>query len=201
MENLGRLIITARKLNNIGRWANEYLHQRPSVAEHSFSVCQIAQLLGVIEEQNGTSVDWRVLYKKSLNHDIPEALVGDVISTTKNINTEVKKALDMVEKSLVEEELLQKIGEPYREIYRDIIFDGKDETLEGRILSCADNIDALIECVQEIKMANTEPFLDKYYQILKKVESTGLYSGGYFVENILPFIIKDCNILTRGGKK
>lgn len=197
MENLGRLIITARKLNNIGRWANEFLHQRPSVAEHSFSVCQIAQLLGVIEEQNGTIVNWRVLYKKTLNHDIPEALVGDVISTTKNINQDVKKALDIVEKTLVEEQLLQKIDEPYRAIYRDIIFDGKDETLEGRILSCADNMDALIECIQEIKLANTEPFLEKYYQILNKLEGIGLYSGGYFLKNILPFIIKDCDILTR----
>lgn len=197
MENLGRLIINARKLNNIGRWANEFLHQRPSVSEHSFAVCQIAQLLGVIEEQNGATVDWRALYKKSLNHDIPEALVGDVISTTKNINKDVKKALDIVEKTLVEEQLLQKIEEPYRTIYRDIIFDGKDDTLEGRILSCADNLDALIECIQEIKLANTEPFLEKYNQILKKLECVGLYSGKYFLEKILPFIIKDCDILTR----
>ena len=57
MENLGKLITTARKLNNIGRWANEFLHQRSSVAEHSFSVAQIAQLLGIIEEENGRQID------------------------------------------------------------------------------------------------------------------------------------------------
>lgn len=112
MENLGKLITTARKLNNIGRWANEFLHQRSSVAEHSFSVAQIAQLLGIIEEENGRVVDWKILYRKALNHDIPEAVMGDVISTTKNSNAEVKKALSLVEETLVEENLLNSVHEP-----------------------------------------------------------------------------------------
>ena len=102
MENLGKLITTARKLNNIGRWANEFLHQRSSVAEHSFSVAQIAQLLGIIEEENGRQIDWKRLYRKALNHDIPEAVMGDVISTTKNSNAEVKKALREEMKKILE---------------------------------------------------------------------------------------------------
>ncbi len=162
MENLGKLITTARKLNNIGRWANEFLHQRSSVAEHSFSVAQIAQLLGIIEEENGRQIDWKRLYRKALNHDIPEAVMGDVISTTKNSNAEVKKALSIVEETLVEENLLNSISEPYKSIYREIIFDGKDDSIEGLILTAADNLDALIECIQEIKLSNCEPFLEKY---------------------------------------
>lgn len=195
MENLGKLIITARKLNNIGRWANEFLHQRSSVAEHSFSVAQIAQLLGLIEEENGKSIDWKKLYRKALNHDIPEAVMGDVISTTKNSNAEVKKALSLVEETLVEDNLLNSIEEPYKSIYRQIIFDGKDESIEGLILSAADNIDALIECIQEIKLSNQEPFLEKYGYILEKIKSINLYSAGYFVENILPYIINNCEAL------
>ncbi len=194
-KNPGRLLLNARKLNNIGRWANEFLHQRPSVAEHSFMVCQIAQLLGVIEEEGGGMVDWKSLYRKALNHDTPEALVGDVISTTKNINEDTKKALDRVEVALVESQLLSGIDEPFQSVYRKIIFDGKDDSLEGRILTCADNIDALMECIQEVKLANTDPFLDKYRVILKKVSDIGLYSSTYFVDRILPFLIKDCQLL------
>ncbi len=91
MKNLGKLITTARKLNNIGRWANEFLHLRSSVAEHSFSVAQIAQLLGIIEEQHGQNIDWKRLYRKALNHDIPESVKADVISTTKHSHAEGKK--------------------------------------------------------------------------------------------------------------
>ena len=195
MQNLGKLLLTARKLNNIGRWANEFLHQRPSVAEHSFFVSQLAQLLGVIEEQHGTVIDWKKLYRKAINHDIPEALVGDVISTTKNINKDVKQALDLVEKTLVEDELLNNVDEPFKKIYREIIFDGKDDTIEGIILTCADNLDALMECIQEIKLSNTEPFLDKYKQIFAKIENIGLYSSKYFIKNILPSLINDCALL------
>lgn len=197
MENLGNLITTARKLNNIGRWANEFLHQRSSVAEHSFSVAQIAQLLGIIEEEHGRKIDWKRLYRKALNHDIPEAVMGDVISTTKNSNAEVKKALSLVEETLVEENLLSSIQEPYKSIYREIIFDGKDESLEGLILAAADNLDALIECIQEIKLSNCEPFLEKYTYILDKIKSIDLYSADYFVQYILPYITNNCDALRK----
>ena len=186
MENLGKLITTARKLNNIGRWANEFLHQRSSVAEHSFSVAQIAQLLGIIEEENGRQIDWKRLYRKALNHDIPEAVMGDA---------EVKKALSIVEETLVEENLLNSISEPYKSIYREIIFDGKDDSIEGLILTAADNLDALIECIQEIKLSNCEPFLEKYTYILDKIKSIDLYSAGYFAQHILPYITNNCDAL------
>ncbi len=204
MENLGKLILAAKKLNNIGRWANEFLHQRSSVAEHSFSVAQIAQLLGVLEENKGLEINWQKLYRKALNHDIPEAVMGDVISTTKNSNADVKKALSKVEETLVEENILNYIEEPYKSIYKEIIFDGKDNTIEGKILSAADNIDALIECIQEVKLCNKVPFLEKYGYILEKIKSINLYSSSYFIENILPYIINDCPVLKdykQGGCK
>ena len=195
MDNLGKIILSARKLNNIGRWANEFLHQRSSVAEHSFSVAQIAQLLGVIEEEHGSNVNWKILYRKALNHDIPESVMGDVISTTKNSTKEVKQALNLVEKELVEEKLLSGLKEPYKSIYKDIIFDGKDDSLEGKILKVADNLDALIECVQEVRLHNRDPFLEKYKYILDKIKKIDIYSSRYFVDNILPFIIQDCEDL------
>ncbi|MGE4498313.1 MAG: YfbR-like 5'-deoxynucleotidase, partial [Deferribacterales bacterium] len=37
-------LLSVKKLNNIGRWASDFMHRRASVAEHSFSVAQIAQL-------------------------------------------------------------------------------------------------------------------------------------------------------------
>lgn len=198
---LGGIIINARKLNNIGRWANEFLHQRASVAEHSFLVTQLAQLLGFIEEKNGNTVNWKVLYRKALNHDLPEAVMGDVISTTKNINPDVKKTLEHVERELVEDELLASIEPHYRELYREAIFDGKDDSLEGMILSAADNIDALLECVLEVKLANRDPFLAKYYTILDKLLVIDIVSSKYFISDILPSLIGDCELLANGVKK
>ena len=79
--SLASYLLNIRKLNNIGRWANEFLHRRASVAEHSFCVAQLAQLLGVIEESFGAVISWKRIYRKALNPDVPESLMGDAIST------------------------------------------------------------------------------------------------------------------------
>ena len=189
------LLLNIRKLNNITRWSNEYLHQRASVAEHSFFVMQLAQLLGFIEEEHGKKVNWETLYRKALNHDVPEALVGDVISTTKNVNEQIKKTIKTVEEKLVAEFLTEPLPEPYRGYYENALSEGKDESLEGEILRAADNIDALIECILEIRLSNTDPFLEKYVVILEKIKVIPLKSVDYFLKHILPYLAGECKIV------
>jgi putative hydrolase of HD superfamily len=179
------LLDNLRKLNNVMRWSNEFLHRRASVAEHSFCVAQIAQMLGFIEESLGGVVNWKLLYRKALNHDVPEAVVGDVISTTKNVNKDIHDTIKKVEILLVEN-MISGLEEPFRSEYRAAFFDGKDDTTEGKILTAADNIDALIECLQEIKLSNTVPFVEKYIMIKEKIQKIPLASAEYFINQILP---------------
>ncbi|MDR0454133.1 MAG: HD domain-containing protein [Deferribacteraceae bacterium] len=196
MSGLSQLLINIRKLNNIKRWSNEFLHRRASVAEHSFSVAQIAQMLGFIEESLGGTVNWKALYRKALNHDVPEALTGDVISTTKNINDHTRETMKQVETQLVNEALLDGVFSPFREEYLSLIFDGKDSSLEGDILRYADHIDALIECLQEIRLGNNDPFAAKYVDIMKKIDGSEARCVQYFVKEVLCVLIND-----RGNKK
>jgi putative hydrolase of HD superfamily len=142
-------------------------------------------MLGFIEESKGCKVDWKLLYRKALNHDVPEAVVGDVISTTKNVNEDIHDTIKEVEYLLVEN-MISGLPEPFRSEYRTAFFDGKDDSLEGKILTAADNIDALIECLQEIKLANTVPFAEKYAMIKEKIEKIPLASAEYFIKEILP---------------
>ncbi len=187
--SLGRIITHTRKLNNIGRWANEFLHMRASVAEHSFSVAQIAQMLAFLEESMGGRINWKMLYLKVLNHDMPESITGDVLSSAKNINPETKATILRMERELVDNVLLSTIPAPMDGYYRLALSEGKDATVEGRILNAADDIDALMECLQEVKLANTEPFAQKYHEILKKIEASTLQSVRYFLYNVLPQLV------------
>lgn len=198
---LGKLLVYTRKLNNIGRWANEYMGRRASVAEHSYCVAQIAQMLAFIEEENGAVINWKVLYRKALNHDVTEALVGDVLSTTKNYSQEAKKALAIVENELVNKHLLSPLAEPYQSLYREALFDGKDATPEGRLLAIADDIDALIECIQEVKLSNTDPFLEKYSFVLGKIVTHPMPSVAVFLRDILPLLTENCEKLQAVTKK
>lgn len=183
---LAKYLYAARKLNNIGRWASDFMHTRSSVAEHSFSVTQIAQMLAVIEEEHGNKIDWEKLYKKALNHDVVEAFTGDILSNVKNMTPKMKTAVDDIETMIAEELLFSKMDDPYKDMYRKMIFDGKDETIEGQILRYSDNIDAMIECLMETKLGNNNPFKKKYEEIKAKLAKVELVSVKYFINSILP---------------
>jgi putative hydrolase of HD superfamily len=182
---LAQFLYSARKLNHISRWSSDFMHIRSSVSEHSFLVTQIAQMLGLIEEQHGNKVNWEKLFKKALNHDVVEAFTGDILSHVKNRTPKMKQAVDDIEEMIVDELLFTQMDEPYKGIYKDLLFDGKDKTLEGRILKYSDNIDAMLECLTEYKLGNNNPFKEKYHEIRKKCLMSDLVSVKYFIENIL----------------
>lgn len=184
-----------RKLNNMGRWSNEYMHSRTTVSEHLFFVTQIGQMLGTIEEENGNKVDWKVLYEKLINHDVPEAMTGDIINTMKYRESKLKELVDKIEDELVEEELVSNLDSPFKEKYREILMNFKDGSLEGLILEYADRIDALLECVYELKLGNWQTFKEKYFVLVEKLEESELVSVKYFLEDVLPEMVKDIEVL------
>jgi putative hydrolase of HD superfamily len=178
----------------MGRWSTEFMHLRTTVSEHSFFVAQIGQMLALIEEENCQVIHWERLFKKLINHDVVEAITGDIISTVKHKNEEMREMVSLIEKEVAEETLIVSMEEPYKSIYRKLLFDGKDDSLEGNILRCADNIDALMECIGEIKLHNYHPFTEKYQAILTRLEESDLVSVRYFVNVILRELIADCEI-------
>lgn len=189
-------LLAVRKLNNMGRWATEFMHQRTTVSEHSFFVSQVGQMLAFIEEQHGNTINWERLFKKLLNHDVIESMTGDILSTTKHKSEAMRDMVGLLEKEVAEENLFLSMEEPYKSIYREVLFDGKDDTLEGQILKCADNIDALMECVGEIRLSNYHTFVEKYHIILGHLKQNELVSVKVFIAEILPEIVADCeNVL------
>lgn len=191
--SLHNYLLTVRKLNNMGRWSTDFMHQRTTVSEHSFYVAQLGQMLALIEEENGNSVNWEKLFKKLLNHDVVEAITGDIISTVKHKNEQLRDMLNVLEREVAEENLLENMEEPYKSLYRELLFDGKDDTLEGTILKCADHIDAIMECIGEVKLNNLYPFVHKYHSILKKLKRIDLVSAKYFMNEILPELVRECD--------
>ena len=63
-------------LETLNRAPGLFKYQEHSVAAHSFKVAEIAQLLGDIEEENGQTINWQVLYERALNHDYTERFIG-----------------------------------------------------------------------------------------------------------------------------
>lgn len=57
---------------------------------------------------------------------------------------------------MTEEFISQEIPKEFQDIYRRRLFEGKDDTIEGEILSIADKVDLLYESFEEIVKNNPE---------------------------------------------
>ena len=85
--------------------------------------------------------------------------------------------------------------EPYKSIYREISL--PEGQSEGEILKCAGLYDAIVECINEVKLNNLHPFVDKFHSIVQKLAKSDLISARYFISEILPGMTEGCSELER----
>jgi putative hydrolase of HD superfamily len=180
-------------LEKIYRCPGKFKFQEHSVASHSFKVTKIAQFLGTVEEMAGQDVNWRLLYEKALNHDYAELFTGDIKTPVKYASEELKRLFNEVELEMTRKFVEREFPEEFQEIYLGRFKEGKDDTLEGRILAVADKIDLLYESFGEIQKENPEPlFLEIYEEALNTIL---LYKNmtcvQYFLDEILPDMLRE----------
>lgn len=180
-------------LERIFRCPGKFKYQEHSVASHSFRVTKIAQFLGTVEEYYGSAVDWKLLYEKALNHDYPELFTGDIKTPVKYASPELKELFDKVEKEMTRKFVEEEFPEEFRKIYLKRFSNGKDDTLEGKILSVADKIDLLYEAFEEIQKGNPESiFLEIYYEALSTIiKFKELTCVQYFFKHVLPEMLEE----------
>lgn len=90
-------------------------------------------------------------------------------------------------KHFIEEE----IPKEFQAIYHERLREGKDETLEGKILSVADKVDLLYESFGEIQKGNPEDLFTQIYQesLDTILDFKELDSVKYFLSEILPDLL------------
>ena len=178
-------------LEKIYRCPGKFKYEEHSVAEHSFKVTKIAQFFGTVEENRGNEVNWKALYEKALNHDYAEIFIGDIKTPVKYADPDLRDRLAHVEESMTRHFIKQEIPKEFQAVYHDRLKEGKDDSLEGKILSVADKVDLLYESFGEIQKGNPEPLFNEIYResldtILNFKE---LESVQYFLAEILPDLL------------
>jgi putative hydrolases of HD superfamily len=175
-------------LETLVRCPGRFKYHEHNVASHSFKVTKIAQFLGTVEEQNGQEVDWKSLYEKALNHDYAELFTGDIKTPVKYASEELRDLFSQVEDEMVKKFISTEFPSQFQEVYRGRFKEGKDGSLEGKILSVADKIDLLYESFGEIQKGNPEPLFMEIYQgaLSTIVKFKELDCVQYFLEYILP---------------
>ena len=180
-------------LETLRRAPGFFKYQEHSVVAHSFKVAEIAQMLGDVEELAGNKVNWQMLYEKSLNHDYTERFIGDIKTPVKYATPTLRHMLADVEATMTENFIKNEIPRDFQDRYRRRLSEGKDETLEGQILSVADKIDLLYEGFGEIEKGNPEQvFLDIYSESLSTIlQFRNRPSVRYFLEEVLPDMLDE----------
>ena len=180
-------------LETLRRAPGFFKYQEHSVAAHSFKVAEIAQMLGDVEELAGNKVNWQMLYEKSLNHDYTERFIGDIKTPVKYATPTLRQMLADVEATMTENFIKNEIPRDFQDRYRRRLSEGKDETLEGQILSVADKIDLLYGGFGEIEKGNPEQvFLDIYSESLSTIlQFKNRPSVRYFLDEVLPDMLDE----------
>ena len=180
-------------LETLRRAPGFFKYQEHSVAAHSFKVAEIAQMLGDVEELAGNKVNWQMLYEKSLNHDYTERFIGDIKTPVKYATPTLRQMLADVEATMTENFIKNEMPRDFQDRYRRRLSEGKDETLEGQILSVADKIDLLYEGFGEIEKGNPEQvFLDIYSESLSTIlQFKNRPSVRYFLDEVLPDMLDE----------
>lgn len=94
------------------------------------------------------------------------------------------KMLASVEESMTEAFINQEIPNEFQTIYQRRLSEGKDDTLEGQILSVADKIDLMYESYEEISKSNPDNvFKDMFFDAVITVKQyRELSSVQYFLK-------------------
>ena len=180
-------------LERIFRAPGRFKFEEHNVAAHSWKVSQYAMFFGTLEEMHGATVDWKSLYEKTINHDFAEVFIGDIKTPVKHASVELKQMLAHVEEKMMEKFIREEIPPDFQDVFFDRMKEGKDATLEGRLLEFADKLDQFYESFAELKRGNTDKeFVAMYQQALQKLLQMPLKeSVKYFRNEILNDVMRE----------
>jgi len=180
------------KLERIVRCPGEFKFEEHNVASHSFKVAQYAQLLGTIESQNGAEIDWKILYEKALNHDYPEIFIGDIKTPVKYSSPSLREMLAQVEEGMTKKFIEEEFPKELQAIYLERFKEGKDESVEGKILAVADKLDQVYEAFNELIRGNTEyVYVKMYKNALLAIKMIDLHCVDYIFQTILHEMLEE----------
>lgn len=174
-------------LERIIRCPGRFKFEEHNVAAHSWKVSQYAMFFATLEEMNGATINWKSLYEKTINHDFAEVFIGDIKTPVKHASPELKQMLAHVEEKMMEKFIINEIPEKFQAIFFERMKEGKDATIEGRLLEFADKLDQFYEAFAELKRGNTDrEFVYMYQSALKKLLLIPLETSvNYFRQEIL----------------
>lgn len=173
------------RMRYINRWGLMNNTREENISEHSLEVAMLSHaLVTIANERFGANLSADRAAVMGIFHDAGEIITGDMPTPIKYYNDDIRKAYQQIE-VVSEQSLLAMLPEDIRHIYEPLIDSSKaDEELKAYV-KAADKLSALIKCICEIRMGNTE-FQKAERTIRESLSNTELSALRVFMEEFLP---------------
>ncbi len=181
MDNCTFFALISR-MKFINRWGLMHNDHEENLMEHSFETAVIAGALANIENAlYGGCYDVDKITQAALFHDASEIITGDMPTPVKYINRQMSEIYKDVE-SKAQQALLNTLPTTLQNKYSQYF--SPDEK-SYQIIKAADKISALLKCIQEIRVGNSD-FSTAKESTEEKIRQIPLQSVKYFMEHMLP---------------
>ena len=155
MSNNAFFAMMAR-MKYIDRWALMRNTAKESLSAHSLETAMLAHALCLLSNRRyGTQYDAERAALLAIYHDCGEIITGDLPTPVKYFNPDIKNAYRAVESS-ARSDLLNMLPEELRADYEAVLAPAGEDAALKPILKAADKLSALIKCIEERRMGNTE---------------------------------------------
>lgn len=173
------------RMKYINRWGLMRNTRQENICEHSLDVSLLSHALALLRNRRfGGSVNAERAAVLGLFHDCSEILTGDLPTPIKYYNPEIRSAYREVEQ-IAQEKLLSLLPEDLQPDYRTLIGETEEDAELWRLVKAADKLSALIKCIEEKRMGNSE-FERAEISLRKAIVSMQLPEADCFLEEFLP---------------
>lgn len=169
----------------INRWGLMRNTISENIAEHSLDTAIIAHGLAIIGNTYfGKNVNAEHIAVLAMFHDTTEIITGDLPTPVKYFAPEIRDAYKQVEHTAMNQ-LLTALPSEMNSVYRGVLDMDSGSEEELRYVKAADKLSALIKCVEEKRMGNTD-FEKAEQATLEAIHKLNMEEAQYFIDKFLP---------------
>ncbi|MDE6150148.1 MAG: 5'-deoxynucleotidase [Ruminococcus sp.] len=173
------------RMKYINRWSLMRNTINENISEHSLETAFIAHALALLRNKRfGGNVNPERCALLAMFHDTTEIITGDLPTPVKYYNLRIKNAYGEIEDN-AKKQLLSYLPEDLRNDYEPLFSRTEDEAELWDLVKGADKISALIKCIEEKQMGNSD-FTSAERSTYEAIKKLKLPEADVFLQEFMP---------------
>ena len=173
------------RMKYINLWALMRNTINENISEHSLEVAFIAHVLALIRNKRfGGNVSPERCALLAMYHDVTEIITGDLPTPIKYYSHEIKGAYDEIEQK-AKNTLVSYLPDDLKEDFEPLFCKTPHEEEACTLVKAADKLSALIKCLEERQMGNTD-FASAEKSTLESIVAMNIPEANVFLDEFIP---------------